>query len=126
MGKFLKGFSYPFCVCSKLSARHEQHFEVCMLGYPPPPPPTQEGRGGGFYNPWNGSTPLGVTSCQAAAPVLRAFFDFFTQDSLQLWVAWGFIDGGQQSTDCNRRSTEADWQTAIADRAVHGRDSGAL
>ena len=38
MGKFFseKNF-YPSCVCSKWSACHGDHFEVCMLGSPPPP-----------------------------------------------------------------------------------------
>ena len=38
MGKyFLKNF-FPSCVYSKQTACHGDHFEVCMLGYPPPPP----------------------------------------------------------------------------------------
>ena len=38
MGKFfLKNF-YPIFVCSKLSVRHGDHFELCMLGYPLTPP----------------------------------------------------------------------------------------
>ena len=40
---FLTKIFYPSCDCSKRSARHGDHFEVCMLGYPPPPPPEVRG-----------------------------------------------------------------------------------
>ena len=38
MDKFSKNVFKPSGVCSRCSARHGDHFEVCLLGYPLTPP----------------------------------------------------------------------------------------
>ena len=85
MGNFFEKFFTPI-VHIQNDQHVMDHFEVCMLGYPPNPPPPQGGgrrlparpprfgstKGGGGVpspSPPNYRTPLGVTHWLAAGPV---------------------------------------------------------